>query len=269
LIPIDSDDETKGYVKIRVGFHSGSVVSNVIGSLNPRYGLFGDTVNTASRMESNSRPGRIHCSEDAAVLLQDQAPNMPLQQRGKIQVKGKGSMLTYWVGKGMTGLKNSTSSVAGDDRTTMASNKNAGHGDDDGNNSVEKPPSQHVSFPELSPHSSMGESGAGDRGFNAKKAIGHLDVTHVDMTGDVGASGGAAGVASVPDLLDTEDITENACDFLDDVEDVAPIPRSDGDKTNSRRSRSVDPPDSLMQTKLAVAEARAEFKRSSSSAGAA
>lgn len=42
-ILIDEDNPDKGYVNVRVGFHSGPVVSNVIGSLNPRYGLFGDT----------------------------------------------------------------------------------------------------------------------------------------------------------------------------------------------------------------------------------
>ena len=42
-IPIDEEDPRTGNVHIRVGFHSGQVVSNVIGSLNPRYGLFGDT----------------------------------------------------------------------------------------------------------------------------------------------------------------------------------------------------------------------------------
>ena len=95
---IDEDNPDLGYVHIRVGFHSGQVVSNVIGSLNPRYGLFGDTMNTAARMESNSASGRIHCSEVSAKMLKTQAPEFPIRRRGKVTVKGKGKMTTYWVG---------------------------------------------------------------------------------------------------------------------------------------------------------------------------
>eukprot|EP00980_Cylindrotheca_fusiformis_P023390 scaffold10429_cov126-Cylindrotheca_fusiformis.AAC.21 len=95
---IDEDDPRAGCLHIRVGFHSGSVVSNVIGSLNPRYGLFGDTVNTASRMESLALSGKIQCTEASAELLKEQAPHLPLRKRGKVSVKGKGTMTTYWVG---------------------------------------------------------------------------------------------------------------------------------------------------------------------------
>lgn len=97
-ILVDEENPHYGYMSVRVGFHVGPVVSNVIGSLNPRYCLYGDTVNTSSRMESNSKADRILCTESTYTLLLEQAPEISAKKRGKIFVKGKGDMIVFWVG---------------------------------------------------------------------------------------------------------------------------------------------------------------------------
>jgi len=80
--------------KIRIGLHSGKVVGGVVGVRKYIYDVFGDTINTTSRMESNSEPMRINVSETTWLLLKD---HFKFTEREPMEIKGKGRMKMYFL----------------------------------------------------------------------------------------------------------------------------------------------------------------------------
>lgn len=92
----ESDAAGKRAFEMRVGIHTGPVVAGIVGVKKFQYDIWGDTVNTASRMESNGQVGKVNISESTYMLLKDD-PDFAFENRGMIEAKGKGEIEMYFV----------------------------------------------------------------------------------------------------------------------------------------------------------------------------
>ena len=93
---LKEDSQIKGikYWDIRIGIHTGTVVAGVVGHKKLSYDIWGDTVNTASRMESHGAFGKIHVTEDVKMQIDK---HYIFEKREIIDIKGKGEMQTYFL----------------------------------------------------------------------------------------------------------------------------------------------------------------------------
>jgi len=82
------------HVQVRVGIHTGPIFGGVIGESRFHYKIFGETVNTASRIQGQARPGRILVSETTYKRIQ---ATHALEEHGTVDLKGHGPMRTYWL----------------------------------------------------------------------------------------------------------------------------------------------------------------------------
>jgi class 3 adenylate cyclase/Tfp pilus assembly protein PilF len=87
--------------EMRVGIHTGPVVAGIVGVKKFQYDVWGDTVNTASRMESSGEAGKVNISQTTYALIKDN-PDFAFESRGKIEAKGKGEIEMYFVNRSIS-----------------------------------------------------------------------------------------------------------------------------------------------------------------------
>lgn len=93
-----AEKEAKGEIpfELRIGVHTGPVVAGIVGVRKFQYDIWGDTVNTANRVENSCKAGKVNISQSTFELIKDN-PKFVFEGRGKIEVKGKGELEMYFV----------------------------------------------------------------------------------------------------------------------------------------------------------------------------
>ena len=87
-------EENRPFFEIRIGIHSGPVVAGIVGTKKFAYDIWGDAVNIASRMETNSEAGKINISETTRNFIRNE---YTCEYRGEIEAKNRGKLKMYFV----------------------------------------------------------------------------------------------------------------------------------------------------------------------------
>ena len=95
-----AEKDSRGEVsfEMRVGIHTGPVVAGIVGTKKFQYDVWGDTVNTSNRIETNCEAGKVNISTATYDLIKNDS-EFAIESRGKIQAKGKGELEMYFVSK--------------------------------------------------------------------------------------------------------------------------------------------------------------------------
>ena len=93
-LKIEREARGESYWELRIGIHTGAVIAGVVGKNKFAYDIWGDAVNTASRMESSGIPGKVNISGSTYEKIKD---HFRCTHRGKIQAKNKGEIDMYIV----------------------------------------------------------------------------------------------------------------------------------------------------------------------------
>ena len=101
----ECEAKNKPFFEIRIGVHSGPVVAGIVGVKKFAFDIWGDTVNTASRLETTSEPGKINVSGKTYQLIKQ---HFDFEYRGRINAKNKGDLDMYFVEKKKTNTDQSS-----------------------------------------------------------------------------------------------------------------------------------------------------------------